>query len=693
MSDSWVQTNHPLAVTTPLGTDHFILTRCSGEERISDPFLYRLEMFSTDRDADLSSLIGQSATVAFSLDNDSQRYINGVLGKCALTRANSLDEVAFYEAELYPWFWMLNFRADCRIFQNMTTVEIIQKVFSDAGHSSDYKTSLTGTYTAREYCVQYRESDFNFVSRLMEEEGIFYFFEHSDGSHIMVLGDDSSAFSDCPNYSTLKYRANVLKHEIEDGIVYELQLEQQVYAGGYGLDDYYFITPSTSLTASASGQGVGGTINDYPGRYIDSSGGDHFTDVRLKALEVEGGVTVMGEGHCRSVCPGYKVTFSDHVRTSLNATFVLKSARIDGSKDHFNTFFTGFPSATPFRPLVRARKPIIASTQTAKVVGPSGEEIYTDQYGRVKVQFHWDHVGQNDENSSCWIRVAQGWAGKAWGQIFLPRIGQEVVVSFLEGDPDRPLITGSVYNAEQTVPYTLPDEMTKSTIKSQTSKNGTGKNNEMRFEDKSGSEEVYIHAQKDYQLVVENDVTRTTKHNETTTITNDCTMTINHDNTITVKNNRSRTVSEGNESLTVSKGTRTVSVKGSETHTNNDTFSHTVDKDYTLTVKGNLTIEVTGDLSIKAKSISMKSSSADIGINASTSLSVQSGTSAEIKSGTSMDVKSGTDMTVEGGTNTTVKAGIQLQAKGTMISVKADATGEYDGGGMLTLKGGLVKIN
>jgi type VI secretion system secreted protein VgrG len=364
--------------------------------------------------------------------------------------------------------------------------------------------------------------------------------------------------------------------------------------------------------------------------------------------------------------------------------------------DDYSNSFEALPADVPFRPLRTTRKPVIPSTQTALVVGQAGEEIWVDKYGRVKVQFHWDQKGKSNEESSCWIRVAHGWAGKGWGQIFIPRIGQEVVVSFLEGDPDRPLITGSVYNAEQTVPYALSDNGTKSTIKSNSSKGGSGFN-EFRFEDKKDSEEVYFHAQKDHNLVIENNRTKEVKNDETNTIKNNRTTTIQEKNdTLTVaKGNRSVTVSEGNESLTVEKGTRTIavntgdethtvkgkrtlSVTGDESHTNDAKFTHTVTGDYALTISGKLTIKVTGDISIK--------SDGGVTVEAGMALTNKAGTDLTNQAGTSLTNKSGTELSNKAGTNLTNEASITM-------TNKASASQTVDGGGMLTVKGGLVKIN
>ena len=333
-------------------------------------------------------------------------------------------------------------------------------------------------------------------------------------------------------------------------------------------------------------------------------------------------------------------------------------------------------AATVFRAPRAAERPTIASAQTAIVVGTSGEEIETDKYGRVKVQFHWDRAGKKDQNSSCWIRVAQGWAGASWGSIFIPRIGSEVVVSFLDGDPDRPLITGNVYNAEKTVPTTLPGDKTKSTIKSRTSPNGAGKFNEIRFDDKADAEEIAIQAQKNLTLKVLND--------RTSTITNDDTLTVDGKQTVKIKKDLSLEVTEGNETHTVKAGTRSVKVKGDEKHTNEAKFTHLVDGDYALTVKGKMTIDITGGLTITAEKITIKSSSGEISVEAATDLSLKGAKDLKAEAGVNLEAK---------GTQTKLTGTAQVDVKGAMANFKADGMGEVSAGGILTVKGALVKIN
>ncbi|HYG86101.1 MAG TPA: type VI secretion system tip protein TssI/VgrG [Azospirillum sp.] len=699
MTTRFSQAGQYLSITTPLGTDALALRTIVGEERLSSLFTYRVTMISSDDDIAFDQIVGKPVTITVTLgDRESKRYINAIVGRFELTHIDERSLVAHYEAELHPWLWMLTHSGDCRIFQEKTVPEIVEAVCQSAGFT-DIKKSLTGTYEPREYCVQYRETDYNFVARLLEEEGIFYYFAHENGKHTLVLGDSDSAFPTSPLLSAFEYRATQA-HDDEDNVITTLSVERRVTSKSYGIDGFHFETPSTDLYATAEGKSGTGMINDYMGRHTTTADGETLAKLRQQALAFPGR-RVRGSGVCRSLEAGTRITVSGHRKSDLNAEYVLYSVRIDGSSGHFDAQFTAFPPDVPFRPMDTATKPRIHSTQTALVVGKSGEEIWLDQYGRIKVQFHWDRLGQKDEKSSCWVRVAQNWAGKNYGIMFFPRVGQEVVVTFLDGDPDRPLVTGSVYNAEQTVPYTLPDNSTKSTIKTQTSKDGTGKFNEIRFEDKADKEEIFLHAQKDFNIKVLNDLTRLVKHDEVETIENDSTIDVKHDRKLTVKNDRTITVTEGNETHSVSKGTRAVTVKGNETHTNNADFEHTADGNYTLTVKGNLTINVTGDVVIKGKSIKLTATSADVGIksataleiDAGTALDVKSGTAATIKAGTGLDIKSGMATSIKAGMGLDLKAGMALNAEGLSAAVKGQTTGEVSASGMLTLKGGLVKVN
>jgi len=506
------QIDRPFRVKTSLGDDALLLDSFVGVERVSDPFRFVLRLLSPDPNVDMQSLLTKPAVLTFQLAGDAERHIHGNICRMKLLEVGA-DAMAAYEAEVVPWFWFLTLFSDCRIFQNMAVPDIVEKVFKDRGFT-DFRANLQGTYNPREFCVQYRETDFNFVSRLLEEEGIFYYFEHTEDKHTMVLADDVSAFAACPNQpndASVQF-APTTGGRLDNDVVFTLEAEYRVQTGTASHTDYDFTKPNASLFATLAGTQKGEAY-DYPGKYATKDDGDHYARIRLEELEV-GISTVRGASNCMGFESGYKFTLTNHYRDAANMDYTLlmvehrarNTSYGAGQVDPFEykNRFEAIPNSVPFRPARRARKPVIDGTQTAVVVGKSGEEIWTDQYGRVVVQFFWDRQGTSNENSSCWIRVAQGWAGKQWGYICIPRIGQEVIVSFLEGDPDRPIITGSVYNAVQMPPYTLPDNQTQSTWKSMSSKGGGGFN-ELRFEDKKGSEQIFIHGEKDMDMRIKND--------------------------------------------------------------------------------------------------------------------------------------------------------------------------------------------
>ncbi|MBV9774965.1 MAG: type VI secretion system tip protein VgrG [Gemmatimonadetes bacterium] len=685
------QNKLPLTLTTPLGTDKLVLRSLQGEERVSGLFRYTLEMESDDASLTFDDVVGKSVTAALELVDGSMRYFDGIVAR--FVQAGTRLRSTTYYAELRPWLWLLTLTADCRVFQNLSVPEILEKVFGDLG-LTDYRSALTGTYAKREFCVQYRETAFDFVSRLMEDEGIFYFFEHESGKHTLVLADDADAHADCPGASTVRYDQSATEKEVQD-VVARCTLERQVTTGKYALDDFHFVTPSTDLMVSVDGVAGKLRVYDYPGGFTATADGEKRAKLRIEGCELPG-KTMRGDGTCRGFVPGFKFTLKGHGRSDANAAWVLLAVSCTASQDRYSNSFEAFPTDVPFRPPQTTRKPAIAGTQTAIVVGKSGEEIWTDEYGRVKVQFHWDQEGKNDENSSCWIRVAQGWAGQGWGSFFLPRIGQEVIVTFLDGDPDRPVVTGCVYNAQQTVPYALPDNQTRSTIRGKSSKEGE-ENNELRFEDKKDSEEVYLRAAKDLTVSVKNARTTTVEEaDDTLTVSKGKrSVTVSEgDEELTVsKGKRTVTVTEGDETHAVSKGKRSVTVAGDETHKNDAKFTHETGGNYTLKVTGDLVIEATGNVTIKAGQALTLKAGTDLAAEAGTSLKSKAGTELSNEAGTSLKNKAGLDLTAEG-TTVKVKSSATLGIEaGATFEVKGSAMGTVDGGGMLTVKGGLVKIN
>jgi type VI secretion system secreted protein VgrG len=478
----------------------------------------------------------------------------------------------------------------------MTVPDIIKKVFGDHT-TADFKAELTASYRKWNYCVQYRETDFNFISRLMEEEGIYYYVRHTDGHNTVVLTDSTSKHTATPGYETVNFVApeQLAKPELEH--VSSWDFSREVQPGVYVHDDYDLERPSVELRTrkvlSRSYAPSDYEVYDYPGHYLQKADGEQYAGVRIDEFGSQF-ETAQASSNSKGIAVGALFTLADYPREDQNIEHLILAASYDlefsdyeampeGASTSYRCSFVAMSSKQQFRPRRATPKPFVQGPQTALVVGPGGDEIYTDKYGRVKVQFHWDRYGKKDENSSCWIRVSSPWAGKAWGTISTPRIGQEVVVDFLEGDPDQPIITGRVYNAEQMPPYDLPANKTQSGMKSRSSTGGGPANfNELRFEDKAGSEQVFLHAEKNQDIEVE--------HDETHWVGHDRTKTIDHDETSHIKHDRTETV-DNNETITVH-GQRTETVDKNETITIHQNRTETVDANETISIGGNRSITV-----------------------------------------------------------------------------------------------------
>lgn len=534
-------------ITSPLGPDVLLLNEMGGDEELGRLFSYELQLNSLDANIDLNQLLGKPMSVSLQLADGGARYFHGLVARCS----QNIDQGQFasYQVTLRPWLWLLSRTSDCRIFQNLSIPQIIKQVFRDLGFS-DFEDALSRPYREWEYCVQYRESSFDFVSRLMEQEGIYYFFRHEQDRHVLVLADAYGAHATVPGYTSVPYYPKNEQQRERDHM-HNWHLVQQVQPGSLELNDYDFQRPSASIdvrSAMPRPHTAGDyPLYDYPGTYVKSEDGEHYARTRIEALqtlheqvEFSGNARGLGSGHLFSLT-GFSRRDQNREYLILGARYYITQERLESgggaASAQFDSSLTCIDAQQSFRPLANTHRPIVKGPQTALVVGPKGEEIWTDQYGRVKVHFHWDRHDQSNENSSCWIRVSQSWAGKNWGSMQIPRIGQEVIVSFLEGDPDRPIITGRVYNAEQTVPYDLPENATQSGMKSRSSKGGSPANfNEIRMEDKKGLEQLYIHAERNQDIVVEVDESHSVGH--------DRNKSIGHNETVTIGNNRLRIVKQ-----------------------------------------------------------------------------------------------------------------------------------------------------
>src|SRR5215831_4501237 len=577
---AYTQTERRIAIGTPLGKDVLLLRGFAGREAISELFRFDLELVSESNSIKFQDIVGKNVTVRLADAQGEQRYWNGFISRFS---QGAQDRRLFaYRAEMVPWLWFLTRTADCRIFQNKSVPDIIQKIFKDLGFQ-DFELRLYGSFAPRDYCVQYRETDFDFVSRLMEEEGIYYYFTHQDGKHVLVLGNDPAAHGPAPQQKTARYDFRGGGVQYED-VITEWNQDEEFRPGAWAQTDYNFETPSTSLNVSLNGRNRY-EIYDYPGEHGVRGEGDRLARIRLQEQTAQC-VISRGSGGCRHFVSGYTFTLEDHYRGDLNQQYLLTSVRHratqedyavgDGGKNNelsYQNSFECIPFSVPYRPRRVTPRPFVRGCQTAVVVGPGGEEIYTDKFGRVKVQFHWDREGKRNENSSCWVRVSHPWAGQGWGAVSIPRIGQEVIVDFLEGDPDQPIIIGRVYNAQQMPPFGLPGGAMISGIKSNSTKGGGG-NNEISLNDTKGTELINIHAQYDQQKKVE--------HDERVSIGNDRTEEVGHDEKITIGNCRTEKVGV-DEKITIGSN-RTESVGSNEKISIGSSRTETVGAHESITV-------------------------------------------------------------------------------------------------------------
>jgi type VI secretion system secreted protein VgrG len=577
-----------LEAGTPLGKDVLVLQRMAGKEELGRLPEFQLDFYSRRSDIKPEEILGKNVTWALELASGSPRYFNGFVtafeengqSDASVFETGGKGAVYLYVARVSSWLWFLTRTADCRIFQNLSVPEIVEEVFKDYPFA-DKKLQLRGKYPKREFCVQYRETDFNFVCRLLEQEGIFLVHEYEDGKHTVVLADSEASYKK-PAVEVPFHQQGTAAASPKDPLG-SWGAWRQIVAGKYVLGDFDFEKPRLPM------EGVGlpdpakendlaeFEIYDYPGEYATPADGAQLAKTRIEEVHTKY-ATYFGAGRAREVAPGRLLKLQDHPRSAYNAEYAVTAVSYaattgtlasGGEPAGFSCSLQAIPGKTTFRPARNTPKPVVQGTQTAFVVGPAGEEIHTDKYGRVKAQFHWDRYSKTDDKSSCWVRVAQPLAGKEWGMFHLPRVGQEVLVDFLEGDPDEPVVIGTLYNGEAMPPWTLPDNKTQSGFKSKSYK-GQGFN-EVRFEDKAGSEEIYIHAQKDQTELVEHDRVEQVNNEHHLTIGKDSFEDIGGDHHVSVGGDRNETVG-GGLSLNISKdlnckaGTKVAYDAGTEMH-------------------------------------------------------------------------------------------------------------------------------
>lgn len=611
----------------------------AGAEELSRPFEYSVVgLAKPDETIKFDDLLGKPLQVTAGVGMDNPRVYHGLVTAIAFER--TVGSYLGYKLTLRPWLWLLTRGAKVRIFQQKSVTEILAAVFGEYGGTFDDQTQAT--YRKREFCVQFRETDFNFVSRLMEDAGIFYFFKHEDGKHTLVFGDSPSV------HVTMLGLASVDYHEdshpsFRSATVSRWRWSREIRTGKFAVRDYSFQTPAQNhnQTETAQVAHAQGTIEQYEypaGLGTHEASGSGLTGeakaIARRRLEELRSRFAAAQALTSAVnlCTGARLKLAKHPVPDQNAEYVVFSTHVNmqlsgyeaGATDvtKHECEFSVFESKLPFRPERLTPRPRVAGPQTATVVGPSGEEIYVDKHGRVKLQFHWDREGAKDDKSSCFVRVAQPSAGKGWGMVFLPRIGQEVVVDFIEGDPDQPLVTGRVYNADNMPPYALPDKKTVSTIKSRSTKKGGATDfNEVRFDDLKGSEYLLMQSQKDKLEFVK----ETTKSQ------------VGKDEHHTVKKNRKHKI-EGEDHLTVVKD---VKIK--------------IDGKYNQKVAKDMLLATDGQHSLKAAK--------DITAEAGTAYSIKASTDVHVKGGKNVGVDGGMNVHVKGGMNVVIEAGMQLTLK------------------------------
>ncbi|MGC2811025.1 MAG: type VI secretion system tip protein TssI/VgrG [Bradyrhizobium sp.] len=575
MSGSLTQDTRFGELTTPLGKDVLVLVRFDATEGLSELFEFRVECLSEQPDLNFDGAIGQQCKVKIRVF-DPEREFSGILVEAQWT--GIVQDLHTYRLVLRPWLWLLGRTTDCRIFQNMTAPDIIKEVFNDRGFN-DYKSELheEASCPRLEYCVQYRETDLNFVSRLMEQHGIYYFFKHDGGKHTLVLADSKSSHSGVPGLTSVPLRAATGQFKSDEQHLTGWISERRFRTGKVELNDYNYEKPNAQMLSDAQGsehyQHSDMEFYDYPGKYKVKPDGERYAKIQLQSEQAMDHRR-HGQGLAISLFPGGLTKLKEHSQPSQNVEYLIVQASHTFVSEHYRATSFGsndevyegsyefLPSDQPFRAPIVTPKPLIHGIQTAKVVTKddnSDEEIDVEALTEIYVRFYWDRK----KKRSCKVRVAQAWSGKRWGGQFIPRVGQEAVIEFLEGDPDRPLVIGTVYNDEYKPPYDLPDKKTVAGIMSDSTKGGAGYN-EWNFEDKKGSEKIGLHAEKDYELVI--------RHAETRTIGETFGSGVSRDTTL--KN--------GDDKLDIQSGSQNVTISQDQT----------VDVQKTITITANISIEL-----------------------------------------------------------------------------------------------------
>ena len=682
------QTKRPLRVTTPLG-DALVAVSLTGDEEVSRPFLFVVDLVSTNASVSPGTLLGKAMTLHIPTTEDKSRPIHGLVRHFASLGRDQSDELSHYRVEVVPALWFMSLSSDCRTFENVSALDIVEKVCKAAG-VTDIKRHVASAPPSLPYVVQYHESDFAFVSRMLEDAGLYYTFEHTDDKHTLVISDArGSSIPECVTKSA-KVQPVLAAGQPQTDVVVRLARAYAVNAAAVSLIDHDLLRADNKAKVSSGTPGARGELYDFLG---DLGPNDSAGEAKLRIeMHETPHDTFEGVGTCAGFQAGTRVEITGgtagsggtemhllRVKHRLEAGDVLGGSGLAAS---YENEFGCIPAIVRHRPARVTPRPSVRGTQTAKIVGSGGTgEIDVDADGRVLLQFPWDRGDGKDGKSKHRVHVASVWSGTGWGFVQIPRVGQEVLVEFLEGDPNRPIVTGRVYNSAHKPPYELPGNKTQTGWKSRTLGGGSDNFNELRFEDKKGDEHVYAQAEKDLKVLVKNDETRDVKHDRTTT----------------VKNNDTRTVTEGNDAHTVKKGDQTVEVStGKQTVT--------VQADQTITVKqGNRSVTLDqGNDSLKVKmgnldvdvtmgNIKIKADAGKIAIEALQEIALKVGPSSVVLSPSGVTIK-GMMVKAEATTQAEVK-GIMTKLEGSAIVQVKGAVAQVNGDGVLMAKGGITMIN
>lgn len=604
-------TNRPIVAHTALGPQLGFLS-LKGREALSTLFEFEVELVSGTFMLDVRSMLGTELTIEIETATGSSRYLSGKVIEFALIgREQANSSYYLYKATVRPEFWYLTQNQDNRIFQNKNVPAILNKVLDSYGFQVEYQ--LTESYRDWEYCVQYQESDFNFVSRLMEHEGMYYYFKHDNGSHTLVITDAASTHEAFPAYDTFTYYDSQGNVASDNESVNSWQRSAGMTTAKYSVVDYDFRKPQVRLDALTSESLVGddstSEMYEWQGGYQELEHADQYARLRMQELKVNQEL-ISAMTTVRGAAPGRVFTLRNHPRMSENQEYLIVAANYQmgvagystgtNREDHFEVFFNAIPSSVQFRAPRITPQPKTSGPQTALVVGPAGQELYTDKYGRIKAQFHWDREGKKDENSSCWIRVSSPWAGGGFGGLQLPRIGDEVVVDFIGGNPDRPIVLGRVYNEMNMPPVELPGDANISGFRTQSVYGDSSTENHILFIDKLGQELVDLRAQFDMVVNVLNNLDITVGNNRTEHIKNHLKTTVDSTEERTVHGTRTTTINGLETGDYTASRVQTITGTQDTKVTSDDTFivegSQTtkISADHTETIGGNDTITVTG---------------------------------------------------------------------------------------------------